>query len=81
MKTEAVEKTFALWLRRQMEEQDLSQRALARKWMPEDENKARTYIRRYLRGVVPIERSRRDLAATLNVEDPGAVSSQSSEDD
>ena len=63
--------SYAQWLRRQMGEQGLTQRSLARQWMPEDPETARRYVRRYLKGVIPIERTRRYLSRALGVEDPG----------
>jgi hypothetical protein len=63
-----------------MQERDLSQRALARMWKPEDPETARRAIRRYLSGMVPIRRTRDELAVALGSESSGPDSDDSEDD-
>lgn len=72
--------TYAAWLRRHMDEQQLTQRSLARLWMPDDPETARRYVRRYLKGVVPIQRTREALARVLGVDDTGPEPDASEDD-
>lgn len=61
--------TYAVWLARKMEEGGFTQRSLARAWNPEDSENARRAIRRYLKGMVPIVRTRLELARALGSEE------------
>lgn len=67
----ATHETYAEWLSREMEARGFSTRSLARAWKPEDFETARRSIRRYLGGVVPIERTRVDLARALGSDESG----------
>lgn len=65
MQPNATRETYATWLARKMDEGGFTQRSLARKWNPEDPETARRAIRRYLGGMVPIARTRSELADAL----------------
>lgn len=67
--TNTTAETYAQWLERKMTEGGLSQRALARKWKPTDAETARRALRRYLNGMVPIARTRLEIAAHLPGDD------------
>lgn len=78
----ATTETYGDWLARQMQERGFTQRSLARAWNPEDPETARRAIRRYLGGMVPIERTRHDLANALGSPESGpAPSGDDPEDD
>lgn len=70
MSTTAPE-TYAQWLRREMDERGFTQRSLAREWNPEDPETARRSIRRYLKGMVPLRRTKEQLAAAMGSEETG----------
>jgi len=63
--------TYASWLRERMNDRQLTQRSLAKLINPDDPETARRSIRRYLKGMVPLERSRRIIADALGSEDSG----------
>lgn len=69
MITTETRETYARWLRRHMDERGLSQRSLAKLWNPDDPETARRSVRRYLKGMVPLERTRRELAHVLGTGD------------
>lgn len=73
--------TYSEWLRAQMEAQGLSQRQLALRMNPDDPETARRSVRRYLKGMVPIERTRHLIAAALGTGDDIGPDGESSEDD
>lgn len=54
-----------------MDERGFTQRSLAREWNPDDPETARRSIRRYLKGMVPLRRTREQLAAALGSEEIG----------
>lgn len=73
---------YAVWLERQMRERELTQRGLAKRWNADDPETARRAIRRYLKGMVPIERTRKELARAIGSSDIGPPASDpDSEDD
>lgn len=65
MQTTTSQETYAQWLARQMEERNFTQRSLARAWNPGDPETARRALRRYLKGMVPIVRTRLEIARAL----------------
>lgn len=73
--------TYAVWLRRQMDERGFTQRSLARAWNEDDPETARRAVRRYLKGMVPIERTRRELARALGCGDIGPAPDPEKEED
>lgn len=56
---------YADWLRGKMEERGLTQRSLAKLVNPSDPEVARRALRRHLKGMVPLERTRRVYATVL----------------
>jgi len=72
---------YATWLRARMDEGGFTQRSLARAWNEDDPETARRAIRRYLKGMVPIERTRRELAGALGVTDTGPAPDPDKEED
>lgn len=72
--------SYAAWLRREMTERSFSQRSLARAWNPEDPETARRAIRRYLNGMVPIKRTRDQIATALGSDDSGPDADDSEDD-
>lgn len=76
-----VRQTYAEWLRERMEERQLTQRGLAKLVNPDDPETARRAVRRYLKGMVPLERSRRIIAGALESEDTGPAPDPDKEED
>lgn len=81
MPTNATRETYADWLARKMQEGGFTQRSLARAWKPEDPETARRAIRRYLGGMVPIARTRNELADALGSHETEPSSLDDTEDD
>lgn len=81
MDTTSTREDYATWLARQMQEGGFTQRSLARAWKPEDPETARRAIRRYLGGMVPIVRTRRELADALGSSETEPDSSDDKEGD
>lgn len=73
--------TYSTWLRSHMEAQGLSQRQLAIRMNPDDPETSRRAVRRYLKGMVPIERTRLLIAAALGTGNDIGPDNESSEDD
>jgi ribosome-binding protein aMBF1 (putative translation factor) len=73
--------TYAEWLEKQMQERGLSRRALAKIWRPDDIESARRSIRRYLGGMFPQERVRREIADALGVAELGPAGADDAEED
>lgn len=71
--------TYATWLERKMAAGGFTQRSLARTWKPDDAENARRSLRRYLKGVVPMQRARDEIAFALGSEETGP--SDDTEDD
>lgn len=63
--------SYSDWLTRKMEEGGFSLRSLARAWNPDDPETARRSLRRYLKGMVPIARTRQEIAQALGSEETG----------
>lgn len=63
--------TYADWLRQQMDAEGLSQRQLGARLTPESPEIGRRAIRRYLKGMIPIERTRVAISAALGTDDLG----------
>lgn len=81
MESRTAVETYAQWLGRQMAERRFTQRSLARAWNPRDPENARRAIRRYLGGMVPIARTRHDLAQALGCEETGPAAPDDKEGD
>lgn len=69
--TSTTNETYAEWLHRQMTERGLSQRQLGARLTPENPEIGRRSVRRYLKGMIPIERTRHAIAAALGSSDSG----------
>lgn len=74
--------TYSEWLRRQMDDRQVTTRELARRLNPDDPEIARRAVRRYLAGMVPIERTRDRIAHALGIRETGprAVADDSEDD-
>lgn len=81
METATANETYAVWLRRQMDERGFTQRSLARAWNEDDPETARRAIRRYLKGMVPIERTRREISGALGCSGTGPAPDPEKEGD
>lgn len=79
--TNTASETYSQWLGRQMADRGFTQRSLARAWNPQDPETARRALRRYLKGMVPIARTRLEIAKALGVEESGPGSSSDDEED
>lgn len=66
--TPQIRESYAQWLRREMQEREVTQRELARRLNPEDPETSRRAVRRYLKGMVPLVRTRRLISDALGVE-------------
>lgn len=73
--------TYAVWLRRQMDERGFTQRSLARAWNADDSENARRAVRRYLKGMVPIQRTRNEIAHALGITETGPAPDPEKEED
>lgn len=69
MSVSAPRETYQEWLARKMDEGGHTLRGLAKKWNPENPEVARRALRRYLKGVVPISRTRLEIARILGSDD------------
>lgn len=81
MTTTTTRESYAQWLRRQMTEREITQRELARRLNPEDSEIARRAVRRYLKGMVPLQRTREKIATALGSEKTGPEGADDAEDD
>lgn len=63
--------SYAQWLQARMEEQGLTQRQLAKLLRPDSPETARRAVRRYLKGMVPTERTRHHISGVLGTRDLG----------
>lgn len=77
----ATSETYAVWLRRQMDERGFTQRSLAKAWNESDVENARRAVRRYLKGMVPIERTRKEIARALGSTEIGPAPDPDKEED
>jgi transcriptional regulator with XRE-family HTH domain len=73
--------SYGEWLGREMNERGFTQRSLAKAWKPSDPETARRALRRYLKGMVPIARTRSEIAEALGADESGPSSPDDSEDD
>lgn len=71
---------YAEWLREKMDERGLSQRGLATRINPNNPEVARRSVRRYLKGMVPLQRTRVVIADALGTEDLGPDAADSEDD-
>lgn len=67
--TQAV--TYAGWLSERMRERGLTQRSLGKALNPSNPEVGRRAVRRYLGGMVPLERTQKLIAETLGVTETG----------
>lgn len=63
--------SYAQWLRREMDERGVSLRELARRLGPNDPETWRRSLRRYLKGMVPLAKTKERIAAALGSEATG----------
>lgn len=68
---EAEPQTYAEWLQARMEDRGLSQRELGKLLRPDSPETARRAVRRYLRGMVPTQRTREHISGVLGTKDLG----------
>jgi phage anti-repressor protein len=73
--------TYAQWLRERMDEKGLTQRSFARLVNANDPETARRSIRRHLKGMVPLERTRVIYAEVLGTGDDLGPDAEDAEDD
>lgn len=71
--------SYAEWLQARMQEKGLTQRQLAKLLRPDSPETARRAVRRYLKGMIPTERTRQVISGALGTEDLGP--DESAEDD
>ena len=67
--------TYAEWLGSKMKERDFTQRSLGRALNPSNPEIGRRAVRRYLGGMVPLERTRTVIAEALGVDETGPAPS------
>lgn len=72
--------TYGDWLRDRMEERSLTQRQLGKLLNPDNPEVARRAIRRYLKGMTPIERTRQSIASVLGTDELGPDGSDEEDD-
>ena len=72
--------TYSEWLQRKMTEGGLSQRQLGARLTPADPEIGRRSVRRYLKGMIPLERTRHSIAAALNSDDIGPDAAEEEDD-
>lgn len=77
--TDAEPQTYAEWLQARMDEKGLTQRQLGKLLRPDSPETARRAVRRYLKGMIPTERSRQSISDVLGTRDLGP--DESAEDD
>ena len=63
--------SYAVWLQARMDERGLTQRQLGKLLRPDSPETARRAVRRYLKGMIPTERSRQSIAHALGTSDLG----------
>lgn len=63
--------SYAEWLQARMNERGLTQRQLAKLLRPDSPETARRAVRRYLKGMVPTERTRHVISTALGTHDLG----------
>lgn len=73
--------TYARWLQERMNDRGLTQRSFAKLLNPHDPETARRSIRRHLKGMVPLERTRHVYAEALGTGDDLGPDSEDDEDD
>lgn len=73
--------TYSQWLQERMDERGLKQRSFAKLVNPKDPEIARRSIRRHLKGMVPLERTRRVYAEVLGTGDDLGPDAEDAEDD
>lgn len=81
MSTTEARPTYAKWLRNRMEERGLTQRSFAKLLNPNDPEAARRSLRRHLKGMVPLDRTRRIYAEVLGTGDDLGPDAEDAEDD
>jgi hypothetical protein len=73
MATTRTTETYAAWLSRKLDEGGYTARAFSKKMNPEAPEIARRSLRRYLKGMVPLERTKLEIAALLESDETGPV--------
>lgn len=73
--------TYADWLRERMGERGLTQRSFAKLLNPVDPETARRSVRRHLKGMVPLERTRQVYAQVLQTDGDLGPDAEDAEDD
>ncbi len=63
--------TYSEWLAQKLDENGYTVRSFARVMNPENPEVARRSLRRYLKGMVPIERTRSEIAGKLGTKELG----------
>ncbi len=81
MSSTQTRQTYAEWLRERMGERGLTQRSFAKLINPNDPEVARRAVRRHLKGMVPLERTRRVYAVALGTGDDLGPDAEDAEDD
>lgn len=81
MSATETQQNYAEWLRERMNERGLTQRSFAKLLNPDSPEIARRSLRRHLKGMVPLERTRRLYADVLGTGDDHGPDSEDAEDD
>lgn len=81
MQTVTAKQTYAQWFQGMLDSHGFSQRSFARAWKPSDPETARRAVRRYLGGMVPIERTRHEIAEVFGSKESGPATDTDSEVD
>lgn len=75
------QQTYAEWLQARLSERNLTQRSFAKVINPNDPETARRSIRRHLKGVIPLERTRLIYAEALGTGGDRGPDAEDAEDD
>lgn len=62
---------YGEWLSKQLDQRGYTTRAFSKLWNPTDPETARRQLRRYLKGQVPHERTRKEIASVLGSKEIG----------
>lgn len=81
MSTTTGRESYAVWLSRQLDERAFTVRSFAKKMNPEAPEIARRSLRRYLKGMVPIDRTKREIADHLGCTEIGPDADDDAEGD
>lgn len=78
--TSTTHAAYGDWLRQRMEERGLSQRQLGARLTPDNPEIGRRAVRRYLKGMTPIARTREAIAHALGTDEVGPDGSDEEDD-